>query len=137
MQNPTGFKWVNEKMDTEIRIVIVDDHPMFRQSLRQIIDSQTSMRTVAEAENGLEAVKQVQQHNPDIVIMDIRMPVLDGIDAARQIKSQFPEVKIIALSSHSDQVYIDRMLQAGACAYLNKICSRKDLIERITSVFQE
>ncbi len=121
-------------MDSDIRIVIVDDHHIFRQSLRQIVDSHAGMRVVAEAENGLEAVKQVQQHKPDIVIMDIRMPVVDGVDATLQIKSQFPEIKIIALSSHSDQVYIDRMLQAGASEYLNKICSRKELFECIIKV---
>ena len=93
------------------------------------------MLVVAEAENGLEAVKMVQQHKPDIVIMDIRMPVVDGVDATMQIKAKFSGIKIIALSGHSDQVYIERMLRAGASEYLNKICSRKDLLECIKKVF--
>jgi DNA-binding NarL/FixJ family response regulator len=124
-------------MSRKIRILVVDDHQMFRASLRQIIESMNDMEVIAEADNGLSAIKQVQKFKPDIVIMDIRMPVVDGIDATRQIKSEYPGIKIIALSSHSDRSYVEKMLQAGASDYLSKICSRNDLIKCIYSVWSE
>jgi DNA-binding NarL/FixJ family response regulator len=121
-------------MTEAIRIIIVEDHSLFRHTLRTIIDSQPDMEVVAEAENGLEAIKQVQKFKPDIVLMDIRMPVMDGIDATRQIISNFPGVKIVALSSHSDGISIEKMLHAGAMVYLTKICSRDELIECLYDV---
>jgi len=122
-------------MGGKIRILVVDDHQMFRESLRQIIESRNDMQVVAEADNGSSAIKQAEKFKPDIVIMDIRMPVVDGIDATRQIKSKYPEIKIIALSSHSDRSYVEKMLQAGASDYLSKICSRSDLIKCIHNVW--
>ena len=122
-------------MDRKMRIIVVDDHRMFRESLRQIIDTQNDMEVIAEADNGLSAIKQVQKFRPDVVMMDIRMPVIDGINATRQIKSRFPEIKIIALSGHSDSIYVEKMLNAGASDYLNKIASRSDLIKCIYNVW--
>ena len=124
-------------MGRNIRILVVDDHQMFRESLRQIIESHNDMEVVGEADNGLSAFKQVQKFKPDIVIMDIRMPVVDGIDATRQIKFKYPGIKIIALSSHSDRSYVEKMLQAGASDYLSKICSRSDLIACIHNVWSQ
>jgi two-component system response regulator DegU len=122
-------------MGRKIRILVVDDHQIFRESLRQIIEGRKDMEVVAEADNGSSAIKQVQKFKPDIVIMDIRMPVVDGIDATRRIKSKYPEIKIIALSSHSDRSYVEKMMQAGASDYMSKICSPNELIKCVFDVW--
>ena len=123
------------EMDRKMRILVVDDHQIFRKILRQIIDIQNDMEVIAEADNGLSAIEQVQKFRPDVVMMDIRMPVIDGIDATRQIKSRFPETSIIALSSHSNGTYAEKMLEAGASDYLNKFSSCSDLIKCIYNVW--
>ncbi len=116
-----------------IHILISDDHSLFRKSLRNIIESQHDMTVVGEAENGLVAVKQAKRHRPDIILMDVNMPEMDGIDATRMINSRFSDIKVIALSSYSDEVYLDKMMAAGAVDYISKLCSRKDLLGAIRS----
>ena len=117
-----------------IKILITDDHAMFRLSLKAIIDGQEDMRVVAEAENGLEAVKQVKHHHPDIVLMDIHMPEMDGINATRRIRATFGDIKIIGLSSYADEGNNEKMREAGASDYISKICNRQDLLNCIRSV---
>jgi DNA-binding NarL/FixJ family response regulator len=119
-----------------IRIIIADDHLLFRQSLRTIVEKQGDMVVVAEAGNGIEAIKQAKIHQPDIILMDVEMPVMNGIDATLQIHEAFGGIKIIALSTHAEQIYIDRMMKAGASDYLSKICSREDLIDCIHLVWE-
>ncbi len=118
-----------------IRIVVVDDHALFRQSLRRVIDSQNDMEVVADAENGKAAILQVEKFLPDVVLMDIRMPVMGGIEATQEITSRFSGVKVIALSSHSDRDYVERMRLAGASEYLNKVCGRNELVACIQRVW--
>ncbi len=118
-----------------IRILVADDHSMFRKSLRAIIEGQHDMDVVAEADNGLSAIKLVQRHKPDVILMDVRMPVINGIDATAQITSKFHGIKIIALSSHSERVFVEKMLEAGASDYMSKYCNRQDLINCIYDVF--
>jgi two-component system response regulator NreC len=117
-----------------IRIVLADDHKIFRETLRTIIEKHNDLKVVAEAEDGLAAVEQVQKYLPDIVIMDVRMPGLNGIEATRQIAVNMPEVKIIALSSHSNRQYVEEMQAAGASDYLSKFCSPDELIKCIHNV---
>jgi len=117
-----------------IKILIADDHSLFRESLRGIIESQEDMAVIAEAENGIVAMKQAKRYRPDIILMDISMPEMDGINATRQINSTFSNIKIIGLSTHSEEVYQVKMMDAGASGYLSKICSGRDLIECIRSV---
>jgi DNA-binding NarL/FixJ family response regulator len=119
-----------------IKIIIADDHALFRESLRRIIESQKDMAVIAEAENGRVAVKQAKRCQPDIILMDISMPEMDGINATRQINSRFSNIKIIGLSSYSEEAYHKKMMEAGASGYLPKVCSREDLIDCIRSVLQ-
>ncbi|MEJ2037701.1 MAG: response regulator transcription factor [Desulfosarcinaceae bacterium] len=120
-----------------IKILIVDDHPLFRSTLKTIIEKQDGMTVVAEAQNGIEALKQVKRHQPDVILMDVSMPEMDGIDATRQIRAEFSGIKIIALTSYAEEFYKKKMMEAGANDYLSKICSRGDLIECIISVWSE
>ena len=119
-----------------IKVLIADDHMLFRESLRCIIEGQEDMAVIAEAENGIYAVKQANRYRPDIILMDVSMPEMDGINATLQINSKFPEIKIIGLSSYSEEVYHEKMIEAGASGYLPKICGRKDLIDCIRSVLE-
>ena len=119
-----------------IQVLIADDHSLFRKSLRGIIESQKDMRVVAEAEDGVAAIKQAKQFQPDVILMDVSMPKMDGINAARQISAKFSNIRIIALSSYSEEIYHEKMVAAGARDYLSKVCSREDLIKCIRSVFE-
>jgi len=119
-----------------IRVLIVDDHELFRQSLKDIVESQADMVVIGEAATGVEALKQVKKNRPDIILMDVEMPEMDGIDATRQIRASFEGVNIIALSSHAEEHYTDKMKEAGADDYLSKICSRADLIDCIRIVWE-
>jgi len=118
-----------------IRILIVDDHHLFRQSLRTIIGRQQDMTVVGEAANGFEALKQAKCHQPDIILMDVGMPGMDGIDATRRIRELPDDVKIIGLSSHSGDIYKETMIAAGADDYLPKICDLAKLLDCIRAVW--
>lgn len=120
-----------------IRVLIVDDHLMFRQSLRTIIDSQHDMQVIGEAVNGLEALRQAQVLQPDIILMDINMPELDGIDATRRITSLGNGIKIIGLSTHTEIAYQEKMMAAGASDYISKVCDREDLLDCIRAVYEK
>ncbi|MBW1981305.1 MAG: response regulator transcription factor [Deltaproteobacteria bacterium] len=110
-----------------VRILIADDHQIMRQGLRSLIEAHSGMEVVAEAENGRMAVQLAQEIKPDVVIMDISMPDLNGIEATRQMISFLPEVKVIALSMHSDKRFIYGMFEAGASAFLLKDCAFEEL----------
>ncbi len=117
-----------------INIILVDDHKIIRDGLRSLLEKETDMAVVAEAENGRDAVKLSRKFAPDIVIMDINMPDLNGVDAATLILEESPDVKIIALSIHSTRRYVARMLKAGASGYLVKHCAYEELADAIRSV---
>ena len=124
-------------MEASVRIALADDHKLFRETIRDMLNTEPGFRVVAEAENGLCALELVQKHRPDIVLMDVIMPVMNGIDATRYITSQFPDTKVIALSLDGDCSTVEKMRQAGATGYLLKVCSRKDLIEIIYQIHSE
>jgi two-component system response regulator NreC len=117
-----------------IKIVLADDHKVMRDGLRALIEQQTGMEVVAEAENGRSALKLACELAPDIVVMDINMPDLNGIEATRRIKAEAPGVKVIAFSMHSDRRFVSEMLKAGASGYLLKHCAFEELARAIREV---
>lgn len=118
-----------------IKILLADDHQIIRDGLASLLQVESDMKIVAQAKDGLSAVKLTQQLSPDVVVMDIAMPDLNGIEAAYQIADICPNVKIIALSMHSDKRYIIEMLRAGAVGYLLKDCAFEELADAIRAVY--
>jgi DNA-binding NarL/FixJ family response regulator len=117
-----------------IRIVLVDDHRIFRQGLRGLIAEESDMAIVGEADDGREAVAEIARLHPDVVVMDVGMPTLNGIEATRQIRKDRPRVRVIALSMHSDEKFVAEMLRAGASGYLCKQCEADELVQAIRAV---
>jgi len=118
----------------QIRILLADDHNVMRRGLRLLLESQPEFTVVAEAADGREAVEQAEATGPDVAVLDIAMPNLNGIEAAQRIISQRPDTSIVILSMHSDEGYVLRALKAGAKGYLLKDSVEGDLIEAITTV---
>jgi two-component system, NarL family, response regulator NreC len=119
---------------SDIRILLADDHAVMRTGLRLVLERQPDFRVVGEASDGREAVALAQQRKPEVVVMDIGMPNLNGIEAARQVTAALPEVSVVILSMHSDEAYVLRALKAGARAYLLKESAESDLIAAIRAV---
>jgi DNA-binding NarL/FixJ family response regulator len=117
-----------------IRVLSVDDHPLLRAGIAALVGNQTDMEVVAEACNGLEALEQFRSHQPDITLMDLQMPKMSGIDAISAIRGEFPEARIIILTTHAGDVQVTRALKAGARAYLLKGSLRNELLDTIRAV---
>ncbi|MCJ7579524.1 MAG: response regulator transcription factor [Candidatus Aminicenantes bacterium] len=120
----------------KIRVLLADDHSIVRQGLRAILDQTEDVEVVAEARDGMEAVKKTKKFLPDIVLIDIGMPVLNGIEATRQIKKRFPAVKVLVLTMHTTEEYILQVLHAGASGYIVKMSAAQELLEAIRAVYQ-
>ncbi len=120
-----------------IRIILADDHAILRHGLSRTIQQQQNMEIVGQAADGLTAVQLVRELSPDIVIMDVGMPDLNGIEATRQITRDFPQVKIIALSMHSGKKFVTEMFKAGAAGYLLKDCEFDELLLAINTVMED
>jgi two-component system response regulator NreC len=114
-----------------ISVIIADDHELVRSGIRSLIEKRSDMKVVAEAENGLTTLKLVQKLSPNVVIMDVKMSNLNGIEATRQVLDNSPGVKILALSMHSDKEFIREMLKAGASGYMLKDSAFSELVNAI------
>jgi two-component system, NarL family, response regulator len=117
-----------------IRIAIVDDHPLLRQGIDALLADQPDMQIIAQAANGLEAVEKFRAHRPDVMLMDLQMPGMNGIDAMIAIRGEFPEARFIVLTTYAGDVQIVRALKAGARAYLLKSLLHRELLDTIRAV---
>ena len=117
-----------------IRILLADDHAVVRQGFKMILDAQADMEIVGEAANGRQAVDLAEQLRPDVVVMDVSMPELNGIEATRRLASSLPRARVVALSMHKDSVYVREILRAGARGYLLKDSGAADLVAAIRAV---
>lgn len=120
--------------ETPIRILTVDDHPILREGIAAVIGTQPDMVLAGEASNGREAVERHRELDPDVTLMDIQMPEMDGVDAIRAIRAEAPEARIVVLTTYDGDVQAMRALQAGASGYLLKSMLRKELLDTIRAV---
>ncbi len=121
----------------KIKVVLVDDHPLFRQGLRSLLDTIDSIEVIGEAGDGEEALALTAELMPDLVVMDISMPGQDGLEATRQIKEFYPQVKVIMLSGHADSIFVDQALKAGAEGYVYKDAAFDEMSIAIDAVKKE
>ena len=121
-------------MDEPIRIIVADDHPLVREALRNALDKQPDFKVVAEASDGTMAVKLANELNPNVIIMDITMPQLDGLEATRQIKARNPDIGILVLTVHDDEEFMFNILQAGADGYLIKSVLGSEVVSAVRTL---
>ena len=121
-------------MTRKIRILLADDHSVVRQGFRMILGAETDMQIVGEAANGREAVELAERLRPDVVVMDVAMPELNGIEATRRLAESSPRSRVLALSMHKDSVYVREILRAGARGYLLKDAFDRDLVAAVRAV---
>ncbi len=119
-----------------IRILLDDDHKIVRDGLRSLLEQQPDMQVIAEAEDGRQAIELARKLSPDVIIMDVAMPEMNGIEATRQITNQTSQIKIIALSMYSDARFVAEMLKAGASSYLQKDCAFEQLALTVRDVIE-
>jgi DNA-binding NarL/FixJ family response regulator len=120
---------------SKIRVLLAEDHTIVRKGIRSLLDSEPAIEVVDEAENGREAIEKTAQWRPDVVLLDHTMPVLNGLEATRQIRKFYPEVKVLILTMHTNEEYIFQFLQAGAAGYLVKQSAPTDLVAAIHAVY--
>ncbi|MGI9332273.1 MAG: response regulator [Gammaproteobacteria bacterium] len=117
-----------------IKVILADDHRIMRDGLRSVLESESGFEIVGEAQNGREAVKLTRQLEPDVVVMDVGMPDLNGVDATSQIADLGLSTKVVALSMHAEGQYVQGMLQAGAAGYILKDCAGDELVQALQAV---
>ncbi|MBB6453636.1 two-component system response regulator DegU [Salirhabdus euzebyi] len=117
------------------RIVLIDDHKLFREGIKRILDFENDFEVVAEGDDGNQAIELVRNYHPDVVLMDINMPTINGVEATKNLVTQFPDVKIIILSIHDDESYVTHALKTGAQGYLLKEMDTDELIEAVKVVY--
>jgi DNA-binding NarL/FixJ family response regulator len=120
--------------ETDIRVLLVDDQELFREGVRVIVDAQEGMAVVGTAGDGLEAVRLVDELAPDVVLMDLRMPEVDGVEATRRIRAEHPEVHVVVLTTYADDESVFSALQAGARGYLTKDAGAEEIARAIARV---
>jgi len=117
-----------------IKVILADDHRIFRKGLKSLLSEKKNIEVLAEADNGDEALEAVKKYKPEIVVMDIAMPKMDGIEATRQVREQFPDTEVVILSMHAKKAYIDQVLKAGAEGYVLKDSDEENLLSAIDTV---
>ena len=120
---------------TKIRVLCVDDHPLVRDGIAYALENQTDMELVAEASNGQEAIEAFRQNRPDVTLMDLQMPGMSGIEATAEIRREFPQARIVILTTYSGDIQASRALKLGAVGYLLKAMLRTELIDTIRQVY--
>jgi two-component system response regulator NreC len=120
----------------KIRVLLADDHTILRDGIRALLDDQADIEVIGEAGDGQATVKMTAQLQPDVVVMDIAMPLLNGLEATRQIQRDLPQVKVLILTMHENEEYIRQVLAAGALGYVLKDAAARDLIGAIRAVYQ-
>lgn len=126
------MKWGGLSMKTSI--IIIDDHQLFREGVKRILDFEASFQVVAEGDDGEDALGLVEEHKPDVVIMDINMPTTNGIEATKRLIEAYPDTKVIILSIHDDESYVTHALKTGASGYLLKEMDADSLVEAVKVV---
>ena len=121
---------------SKIRVFLADDHQVFREGIRLLLEKVPDMEMIGEADDGEEAVTKVSQLMPDVVLMDITMPGLNGLEATRQIKQKHPSIKVLILTMHETDQYLSAMLEVGVSGYLVKTTTSRELISAIKAVHQ-
>ncbi|MCK4452003.1 MAG: response regulator transcription factor [Anaerolineae bacterium] len=123
-------------MTKMIHVVLADDHAVVRKGIRQFLEEADDITVVAEASDGAEAVRMVEAHQPDVAVLDIRMPEVTGVEATRLIKERFPQVRVLVLTAYDDDPYVFALLQAGADGYVLKTASGDELVRAVRTVHQ-
>ena len=136
LTTPRSLRYTGSDQAVSITIFLVDDHPVLREGLRAILETHSGFEVIGEADNGREAIRECRRLKPDVVVMDIAMPGINGIDAARALREDGPLPKIVMLSMHAHTEYIFRSLQAGADGYIVKESATGEVADAIRSVHQ-
>ncbi|MCP4543054.1 MAG: response regulator transcription factor [Chloroflexi bacterium] len=121
-------------MGDKIQVLLADDHAVVRKGIREFLEESGNIAVIAEADDGAEALRLVEEHQPDVAVLDIRMPEVTGVEATRQIKKRFPQVRILILSAYDDAPYVFALLQAGADGYVLKTASSDELVRAVHTV---
>jgi len=121
---------------TKIKVLVVDDHAMFRQGIRALLEGYDDVEVVGEATEGREAIEKVHQLAPQVVLMDIAMPVMGGLEATRRIKKERPDVKVLVLTQYEDSEYILSLIKAGAKGYISKAATAAELVSAIRTIYK-
>ncbi len=119
----------------KIKVLITDDHQLFREGLVNLLFSAPDIEVIAQAEDGKDAIEKAKHFKPDVILIDIAMPNMTGIEATKELKKQLPDIKVIGVSMHSDKQYVKGILEAGADGYLLKNCTYRQLTDAIKSVY--
>jgi len=115
---------------------LADDHVLVRQGIRQFLEEEADIEVVAEAGDGAEAIRLIEAHQPDVAVLDIRMPEMSGVEATRRIKEHLPQVRVLVLTAYDDDPYVFALLQAGANGYVLKTASADELVRAVRTVYQ-